>query len=947
MRRWLRLQKASDRLWLWHYLPTLFLLFPLALLLQNGETAWLRQTELLTSAAFLFGLWILSQRNRMATPSYHLTLICSVLLPLFFIGMCDPLVRLIGWCLFLSVLALFGIYKKNAFCVQLFYGVFLFATWLLLPGLFSDIPTKTVLFYSFVFFALCNCGVILFFRFIRPGTKLRVLTQTGNGIAMVCSWMLLGETWTIPQSIWAAMAVTVVFTVNSGCYFRKTDAGNNRSAELLFGIKHVLLIFLLIRLLDISSVFLIAGWCALALLYTIFGFRKDTPGIRLSGWILQLGTMLALILGGGIFRLSYGEKCGSFFLCAAFGYAILYCYHRFGMRLCGTLIKLTRNYLVFPSAWLLLMGISMLHRTYLPVPGQILFAPLLSVGLLVCGWLGMRSKYYRRFFCAISGTGLAVLFLSVVLYQQTFSGISLLTVCLLFLVWMAVSCCFAWKRPEIFQPMAAAGLFLSVCVLAAKIQHLTVPLTLRDVAYVTAGERFQIGSNGLFAILYFVLAAAVLLLSVRREKLRFPVVMLVTHGLSIIACLFLLSVELRFNRGQLLTQNPWITAQLCLLLASVLFQYGIMIHGMKKRQCASDRMWMICYLPTLAQLLVLLLFWRFHNLDTASYWDAVSGISLFHSCLPFYVSAVLLLAFLFSAQKRRMPTAVCQMHFYLTILSAAIALCSAPQETKLIRLCAWVLLLAILMTVGLRKRTAFYCQTAYGLFAFASWIILLPFLEEMAFRQTFGWLVSVFTLINCLVMVLCRRFTRQDPLCWVCRVFNWSMMPIGSILLMLNLDWWIFREAFHLALPEKILLAVSVSASFLVGSGQLIRVRKNQSANGRELLFGLKHTLLVLVLFCGFDVPGVLLSLGFLLLAVGYIVFGFWKDRRTIRVFGLVLVLVSVCKLILLDISYERLVLRACSFLLCAALCFGISFIYNRMTPRLKQRESNESSKQQ
>ena len=67
----------------------------------------------------------------------------------------------------------------------------------------------------------------------------------------------------------------------------------------------------------------------------------------------------------------------------------------------------------------------------------------------------------------------------------------------------------------------------------------------------------------------------------------------------------------------------------------------------------------------------------------------------------------------------------------------------------------------------------------------------------------------------------------------------------------------------------------------------------------------------LLVLFCGFSLPKVLLSVGLLVLAVLLILFGFWKSRKPVRIYGLILVLVSICKLILLDISYGKLELRA------------------------------------
>ncbi len=47
--------------------------------------------------------------------------------------------------------------------------------------------------------------------------------------------------------------------------------------------------------------------------------------------------------------------------------------------------------------------------------------------------------------------------------------------------------------------------------------------------------------------------------------------------------------------------------------------------------------------------------------------------------------------------------------------------------------------------------------------------------------------------------------------------------------------------------------------------------------------------------------------------------------------YGLVLSIISVIKLIIIDISYDNLALRAASFLVCGLLCFAISYIYNKL----------------
>ena len=76
---------------------------------------------------------------------------------------------------------------------------------------------------------------------------------------------------------------------------------------------------------------------------------------------------------------------------------------------------------------------------------------------------------------------------------------------------------------------------------------------------------------------------------------------------------------------------------------------------------------------------------------------------------------------------------------------------------------------------------------------------------------------------------------------------------------------------------------------------------------------------------------GVLFSIVFLIMAIISITVGFRRDYKSMRLYGLVLSIISIIKLILVDISYSNLAVRALGFLVCGLLCFVISFIYNRL----------------
>ena len=89
------------------------------------------------------------------------------------------------------------------------------------------------------------------------------------------------------------------------------------------------------------------------------------------------------------------------------------------------------------------------------------------------------------------------------------------------------------------------------------------------------------------------------------------------------------------------------------------------------------------------------------------------------------------------------------------------------------------------------------------------------------------------------------------------------------------------------------------------------------------------------------EAPSILVSVIGLLVALGCIVVGFAAGMQTgrslkqIRIFGLVMVLICLLKLILIDLPYDSILLRAISFFISGVLCFAISLIYNMVDKHL------------
>lgn len=116
-------------------------------------------------------------------------------------------------------------------------------------------------------------------------------------------------------------------------------------------------------------------------------------------------------------------------------------------------------------------------------------------------------------------------------------------------------------------------------------------------------------------------------------------------------------------------------------------------------------------------------------------------------------------------------------------------------------------------------------------------------------------------------------------------------------------------------------------------------------ANSKKLLprhkymgyyIALKYSILMLCILGSFDVVDYVVSICLLVFAIISIIAGFYKDMATFRLYGLVLSMISIVKLIMIDIKYDSTIENAISFFVSGVLCFVISFIYNRIDSRFR-----------
>lgn len=154
-----------------------------------------------------------------------------------------------------------------------------------------------------------------------------------------------------------------------------------------------------------------------------------------------------------------------------------------------------------------------------------------------------------------------------------------------------------------------------------------------------------------------------------------------------------------------------------------------------------------------------------------------------------------------------------------------------------------------------------------------------------------------------------------------CRTINGYLMTMSSVSL--------FNTSSGI---EHLWLILITTALFVINTKEVLE--KNTIQSG--LYVGAKYTALAILILNSFEVPNFLLSIVCLIIAIANIIYGFKENYKSLRIYGLLLALFNVVKLLLFDISFSNTIGLAFSLFICGSLCFAISFIYNKMEQKFK-----------
>jgi uncharacterized membrane protein len=186
----------------------------------------------------------------------------------------------------------------------------------------------------------------------------------------------------------------------------------------------------------------------------------------------------------------------------------------------------------------------------------------------------------------------------------------------------------------------------------------------------------------------------------------------------------------------------------------------------------------------------------------------------------------------------------------------------------------------------------------------------------------------VFTALNAAFKNLYRKISEKS-----------DVEKVTKIIINLVSHLWIFANSICIAtmLPAEdntllyvLLLCLSLISFFVGMMGVVAMEGSNKHALG--VWYGIKFTWLTLFplsQFTSFLDEQFVFSIACMIVATICILFGFKYKVKSIRVYGLIVVLTSVLKIVIIDVWSRDSLIRVVSLILGGLICFGISAIYN------------------
>ena len=249
-------------------------------------------------------------------------------------------------------------------------------------------------------------------------------------------------------------------------------------------------------------------------------------------------------------------------------------------------------------------------------------------------------------------------------------------------------------------------------------------------------------------------------------------------------------------------------------------------------------------------------------------------------------------------------------------------------------LVAWGIYLAVALCVAYWTWRHYNLADKLGLSALAfCFIISLNLCDLLGATEV--WTLSALFVILCGVMrfAIDPRTGTVEPISnKLCILAHEVLLLLGTCLLRGEAERLHFIHPLEGTEPyETALLVVFVLMLAVVNLRRVNSLMRYMPERRVSFYNGLKFTWTLWIILGRFSAVSYLISLAGIVLAIAFIVSGFRFNYKGLRLYGLVLTMVCVIKLLFWDIVFDNAFYRPISFLVAGILLFLISYIYFRL----------------
>ncbi|MGN0513144.1 MAG: hypothetical protein ACI4GD_02610 [Lachnospiraceae bacterium] len=578
---------------------------------------------------------------------------------------------------------------------------------------------------------------------------------------------------------------------------------------------------------------------------------------------------------------------------------------------------------------LILVSMVLFANLVLPIIGdvakQVLFY-VISAILIAVGLMKLKGNQKNFFFQGLLGCGLGGMYLSLFLsnlYFKTFNDIVLF---IGIFIWIAFICYLSKMQLEILEVIGWIGIF---------------------IAMVTGGIQCDDTSDELkllILVIYYIITSTVFLSVHYKQRFVKNWFAYLTMFLSICA-LYLSALMFGENVGYIYA------VKICLLLYVLVIHVGtwIMAKLSDSRNITFVTV-MLCYTFMLSLLV--------YDICKNDIWGNTIGMMIFIATwimletkmknikeISLYVFQGITLAFVYYLSLN-IPffNDYCHLALFIPALFGASVLLKKLSYKiygliymmiylldysidDTVHLVVGVLLLAVLFAIVWLDRKEYKTAVKFTLYIMLQ-VLLYENLWVVCTVQTTVIVLSIVNVIAMKTMFRLAWDTKNEE-----KSFNiWLKLSNG-----INM----FSILYNITSSDGLLKWISIIVAILIFVCNINEKELRDKSVWLGIYTGGKLTVLMYVIMSSFDVPDFLASIVCLLFAIVCIAAGFIRSYRSIRIFGLILTMLNVLKLLLVDIYHDNTVSMALAFFAAGILVFGVNLIYHIVDKKIAQNSDN------